>query len=85
MLCSTAAGAGKYGNGNQRRTPVINSQPPNVRIAAAKMGHMLRIHRRNPGQKSWIIAAATPAPKTSLRNKEYKRASGGISLFGRHR
>src|SRR6266404_1393318 len=64
---------------------VINSHTQSITTAAAKMGHISRIQRRSPGQYAWIAAVATATPKIAPRNNEYKRASGGNSLFGAHR
>src|SRR5207249_3953642 len=45
-LCSTPAGPGKYGNGNNRNPEVITSQKHASETAAAIIVPMCRIHRR---------------------------------------
>ncbi len=62
---------------------VINSHRQRVKIAAAKMGHMFRIHRRRPGQKNWTSAGNKPQQRERLPEIAcISWASVGSSLFG---
>src|SRR5438132_524688 len=64
-LRKTAAGPGKYGSGSKWKPNVIASQTPSNRIAAVKIGHMCRIHWRNPAQNVWAIARTIETPRIS--------------------
>src|SRR5438067_13520073 len=80
-LRKTAAGPGKYGNGSKWKPNVITSQIPSNRIAAAKIGHMCRIHWRKVDQKLCAIARTIETPRISQNRSMQECVSSGGDCF----